>query len=136
MIQVGHNIENFDLPVICNSPCRVKLFEKFASKDSGCIDTLFVAKKFFDKDKVSNYKQENLVHKFLQQTYEAHNAIADVKSLSNLYHEKYFASVLKQPAFYVFSVYAPLIKKELKLLVEEKTISSDICKKLGRNGIF
>ena len=132
---VGHNIENFDVPVLYNALCKVNLADKFSKAVVGCIDTLRVAKQGFPKTEVENYKQETLVKKYLGTSYEAHNAIADVTALQNLFQQKLSQIVLQNPYQFVFVFCAPAVKKKLKYLVEKKVISANLCKKLGRGGI-
>ena len=51
-------------------------------------DTLKLARKMFKKEDVGNYKQQNLVKKLLGKSYEAHDALEDVKSLHELFVNK------------------------------------------------
>ncbi len=62
----------------------------FSSAVTGFLDTMHIAKKKISKSDLDNhsYKQENLVKSLMSKTYEAHNALYDVKSLEELYHLK------------------------------------------------
>ena len=83
-ILVGHNIARFDIPVLLNSCKTVGISLDTSVK--GCIDTLNIAGRLFTKGKdVSNFKQNTLVTELLNQTYDAHNAVADVEALQQLY---------------------------------------------------
>ena len=135
VLLVGHNIENFDIPVLYNSLCKVNMTEAYKSFDLGCIDTLRIARFAYPKSEVQNHKQETLVSKLLGETYEAHNAIEDVKSLQKLYI-KFFQSVVQSNPFdFVFPIDSPLLKQSLKPLVDQKVITASLKTKLGRIGI-
>lgn len=87
-ILIGHNIQNFDLPVLIHQLSKHNLLKEFETAVSGYLDTSKLSRKAFPKADVGNYKQQNLVQKLIGETYEAHNAIADVSSLQNLFNLK------------------------------------------------
>ena len=84
-IIVGHNIERFDLPILHRVLKEFGMLSEFSHCLSGCMDTLTIARTIVDRKTISNYKQSTLVQKFLGKTYEAHNSLADVQSLQELY---------------------------------------------------
>ncbi|XP_063442462.1 uncharacterized protein LOC134722766 [Mytilus trossulus] len=87
-IILGHNICNFDIPVIVNKLKDYNLFSTFAETVKGFIDTMKVARKYIPKHDVENYKQQTLVQQFVGENYLAHNAIEDMDSLKTLYDSK------------------------------------------------
>jgi DNA polymerase III epsilon subunit-like protein len=131
-ILVGHNIQNFDVPVLMNQLVKYKLFDRFSTIVKGFIDTLKVSKRSFSKNDVANYKQVTLVSAFVGKDYEAHNAIADVKALKDLFDMKLFTLC---NAYDMFTLNYYSVKKSLEPLVKAKVISSVISKKLILNSI-
>ncbi|XP_056006937.1 DNA polymerase III PolC-type-like [Ostrea edulis] len=131
-VLVGHNIQNFDLPILIIQLVKYELFDSFASSVSGFIDTLKVAKGSFSKKDVENFKQITLVSKFVGKHYEAHNAIADVKALKELFEVKLLTLC---NASDVFTLNYYTIKKSLEPLVKAKVLSSMISKKLIANSL-
>ncbi|XP_062591669.1 DNA polymerase III subunit epsilon-like [Saccostrea cucullata] len=87
-ILVGHNITNFDIPVLTNRLIEFHLFSTFCKTVYGFIDTLKVSRRVFPKSEVQNHKQETLVEKILQFKYDAHNAVEDVHFLQLLFDGK------------------------------------------------
>ena len=61
---VGHNICNFDMPVLTNRLKEFGLFSTFIEKTKGFVDTLKMSKRMFSKNEVDNYKQCTLVKHF------------------------------------------------------------------------
>jgi DNA polymerase III epsilon subunit-like protein len=61
---VGHNICNFDMPVLTNRLKEFGLFSTFIEKTKGFVDTLKMVKRMFSKNEVDNYKQCTLVKHF------------------------------------------------------------------------
>ncbi|XP_062590039.1 uncharacterized protein LOC134251653 [Saccostrea cucullata] len=131
-ILVGHNIQCFDLPVLMNQLVKCKLLDSFASTVTGFIDTLQVSRKSFSKDDVKDFKQVTLVNTFIGKDYEAHNAIADVKALRELFEMKLLALCSAND---VFTLNYYTIKKSLEPLVKAKIVSSMISKKLIANSL-
>ena len=70
-ILVGHNIQSFDLPILMNQLVKYRLFDSFAGKVFGFIDTLKVSKTYISKKDVENFKQVTLVRTFVGKDYEA-----------------------------------------------------------------
>jgi len=91
-ILVGHNIAKFDIPILKHHLQTHNLLEEFSNYIHGCLDTLLICKSKYEKGtlpgQVPDYKQPTLVATLLGSTYEAHNAMDDVKSLQELYRTK------------------------------------------------
>lgn len=126
-ILLGHNIQNFDLPVLIHQLSKYNLLKAFETAVTGYLDTLKLSRKAFPKADVGNYKQQNLVQKLIGETYEAHNAIADVSSLQNLFNLKLKSHCVSNDIFHL-SYYS--CKESLDPLVKGKVISSVTLKKL------
>lgn len=78
---VAHNGRRFDFPVLLTAVEKIKESERFFKCVTGLIDSLPVFKKLYPK---LSHKQEDLVSHLLGTTYDAHNAEADVRALSDL----------------------------------------------------
>ncbi|XP_069135615.1 uncharacterized protein [Argopecten irradians] len=126
-ILIGHNIQNFDVPILINQLNKYDLISKLNTSASGFIDTLKLAKRIWKKPLIKNYKQETLVNFFLGINYEAHNAMADVISLQQLFEAKMSSSCLSAD---IFTLCYYTCKESLDPLVKAKAISSLTMKKL------
>ena len=62
----GHNIKQFDTPVLYNALNHHSMVKEFCSYIAGFVDTLILAKRVFKKAEVKNFKQETPVKTFLQ----------------------------------------------------------------------
>ena len=93
-ILFGHNICNFDIPILVNKLKEWNLFTTLCQTVKGFIDTMKVAKKYISKNEVRDYKQQTLVQQFVGDSYLAHNAIEDVDTLKRL-HDIKFAQLVK-----------------------------------------
>ena len=124
---IGHNIQNFDVPILLYNLQRFDLVRYFQDEISGFIDTYKLSKKVFDKETVLNYKQETLVKAVLGLDYDAHNAMSDVISLKALYERK-LASECDASDVFNWAYYS--VKTSLEPLVNQKVISTLICKRL------
>lgn len=87
-ILVGHNIQNFDLPILRHHLECHKLLSQFSRDVTGFLDTLKISKKSLKNLHLPNFKQETLVNTLLGEKYDAYNAIVDVTALEKLYHSK------------------------------------------------
>ncbi|VDI81031.1 Hypothetical predicted protein [Mytilus galloprovincialis] len=81
---------------------------------------------------IPNFKQETLVKHYLGETYLAHNAIEDVKSLHSLYEMK-LAHHIKSEDLYAF-VYHKCLDSYSDIL-KSKAVSRLICVRLAKEGI-
>lgn len=79
---VGHNSKRFDWPVLTRVLAQFNLLEEFKSAVSGCVDTLPLSREMFQ---LPRYSQQFLVQHFLQDSYGAHDASEDVRTLQDLY---------------------------------------------------
>ena len=103
-VLVAHNGRRFDFPVFISMLERIGHVDKFCDTVLGCIDSLGVFKKVFPKE--SSYKQEELVRKFLNTSYSAHDAMEDVNALGNLlFHANCSSDVLLKHSFSPMAVY-------------------------------
>ena len=72
---VGHNVKSFDMPILINHLIECNLFSASCRVVHGFIDSLLVSKRVVPKEEVNGcYKQENLVHILLGESYNAHAA--------------------------------------------------------------
>ena len=137
-IIVGHNVENFDVPVLYNSLQQLNMVSAFKVAISGFVDTLKAAKLKIAKDELpgdkKSYKQEVLVKTFIGTDYEAHNALGDVKALQSLYYAKIKLSVLELSSS-LFPLQLCAYSRTLKVLVDKKVISSAMKSKLAHSNL-
>lgn len=124
---IGHNIQNFDVPILIHNLQKYNLVNSFQNEVSGFIDTYKLSKKVFEKSSVANFKQETLVKTFIGIEYDAHNAMSDVTSLRFLYGKKLAVHCGDTD---VFSLAYYSDKSSLEPLVRKKVISSVICQRL------
>uniref|UniRef100_A0A4W5RKP1 exodeoxyribonuclease III n=1 Tax=Hucho hucho TaxID=62062 RepID=A0A4W5RKP1_9TELE len=82
----AHNAQRFDCPVLARALRECSLMHEFQEVVSGFLDTFKISKEMFSS-KLAKYSQEYLVRVFLKKTYEAHNALEDVKALQELYQK-------------------------------------------------
>ncbi|RXN13409.1 DNA polymerase III -type-like protein [Labeo rohita] len=79
---VGHNSKRFDWPILTRVLEQFDLLEEFEGAVSGCVDTLGLSREMF---RLPKYSQPFLVQHFLQESYGAHDATEDVRTLQDLY---------------------------------------------------
>ncbi|KAL1248053.1 hypothetical protein QQF64_023429 [Cirrhinus molitorella] len=79
---VGHNSKRFDWPILTRVLDQFDLLEEFEGVVSGCVDTLGLSREMF---RLPRYSQQFLVLHFLQESYGAHDATEDVRTLQKLY---------------------------------------------------
>ncbi|CAB1331707.1 unnamed protein product [Coregonus sp. 'balchen'] len=82
----AHNARRFDCPVLARALGECSLLHEFQEVVSGFLDTFLISKEMFSS-RLTRYSQEHLVRVFLHKTYEAHNALEDVKALQELYQK-------------------------------------------------
>ncbi|KAM9528241.1 protein PML-like [Salvelinus alpinus] len=82
----AHNAQRFDCPVLARALREYSLMDEFQKVVSGFLDTLKIGKEMFPSTR-TGYSQKSLVRVFLEKTYEAHNALEDVKALQELYQK-------------------------------------------------
>ncbi|XP_045169671.2 DNA polymerase III PolC-type-like isoform X1 [Mercenaria mercenaria] len=79
---IAHNGKRFDFPIIINACLATGMFSELCACVIGLVDTLPVFKSVCPKRE--SYKQEDLARTLLSKVYNAHNALDDVKCLSEL----------------------------------------------------
>ncbi|XP_054890946.1 three prime repair exonuclease 4 [Poeciliopsis prolifica] len=82
---VGHNIRNFDCPLLARALDELDLRAQFEGSVSGCVDTLPLARELLRDRGLQSFGQENLVRELLGINYRAHDALEDVRVLKILY---------------------------------------------------
>ncbi|XP_024233425.1 protein PML [Oncorhynchus tshawytscha] len=82
----AHNARRFDCPVLARALRECSLTDEFQEVVSGFLDTFRISKEMFPS-KLAKYSQEYMVKVFLNKTYDAHNALEDVKALQELYQK-------------------------------------------------
>ncbi|CAB1331708.1 unnamed protein product [Coregonus sp. 'balchen'] len=82
---VGHNIRRFDCPVLARALDEFDLKAEFQLAVSGCLDTLPLARELLKGHGLQSFRQENLVRIVVGISYEAHDALEDVRALQRLY---------------------------------------------------
>ena len=134
-ILAGHNVQNFDVPVLYNSLKSLKMTGEFQKSIDGFFDTLKIVKSKIKKsdlpENCKNYKQESLVHAYCGESYGAHNAIADVVALQKLYRKLSFSTV--DVASFVFPLNVYPCSLTLDPLVDDKVISRGMKRKLSES---
>ena len=132
-ILAGHNILSYDVPILYRSLRQCNMAGEFKRHIAGCIDTRNIARQVIRAGEVRNYKQQTLVRRFLRVRYDAHNSLADVKSLQDLYYKKLVNhSDLLEFLFPFDTVY---LKLTLQKMVDGKVISAQTQTKLALSGI-
>ncbi|XP_014037997.1 uncharacterized protein [Salmo salar] len=81
----AHNARRFDCPVLARALVEFDLKAEFQLAVSGCLDTLPLAREILKGRGLQSFRQENLVRIVVGISYEAHNALEDVRALQRLY---------------------------------------------------
>lgn len=132
-VLIGHNIKSFDLHVLFNRLQEFNLFSRFCQTVRGFIDTLQLCRRVISKEEVSNcYKQEHLVKMLTGQTYAAHNALADVKSLQKLIELRLFEHISNSD---YYSIMYHACMASYVHLDGPKKICKSVSEKLSRSGV-
>ena len=143
-ILVGHNSKNFDSKVLLNNVHEYKLCPRLKLTCHGFSDSLTLFKEKYPsrKSEKKSYKQTDLCSDLLSHTYEAHNAMADVKALQKLCSLATKSEVLKS-SFSIELVISSLKYAKCKKInapsfqgmVSEKVISSNMVQKMAGSGL-
>ncbi|XP_046889945.1 protein PML-like [Hypomesus transpacificus] len=80
----AHNAKRFDCPILARALEECGLRQEFLQVESGFLDTLQMSRELAPG--LVRYSQVFLVQVFLGKSYDAHNAIEDVKALQELFH--------------------------------------------------
>jgi DNA polymerase III epsilon subunit-like protein len=146
LILVAHNAK-FDARFLLNHACQIGMEGRLLSRVAGFLDTIPIFKEFYPKS--GNFKQKNLVDLFLgnqARDYDAHNALADVIYLNELYDKKlkmltkgtlgpYTFSVESAIAKNVFSIKSSENVSSYNAIVKTNVISKETALKLSGNDI-
>lgn len=137
---VGHNVKNFDCKVLYNASTSSNMNEILSPCIVGFLDTLSLFR-FLHPD-LNSYKQENLVTMFVKSTYNAHDALADVKALESL------MNTVRSDKIMDFSFSWEFVSKmiefnkmkasnmsKLNPLVEKKILSKHMAGKVSASGL-
>ena len=135
VVLVGHNIKSYDLQVLFQN--MGPLWSSFSEIVCGCVDTKSLAPSVGEKRGFLG--QEVLVKKYLKKQYEAHNAIADVESLCELWEvlkPKISAKTKNCLAFFLEAICPdPGREASFEGLVENKIISKFMAGKICKSGL-
>ena len=128
-ILIAHNGRRFDFPVFIANLLSVDKLDGFYECCAGMIDSLSVFRKLYPKESL---KQEHLVAKLLGINYNAHNASADVKALTQLMqHTQLSAQELLKHSYPPVDIHNSMIfnkEKEKNLPTLSCLVSSGVCK--------
>ncbi|CAL4202575.1 unnamed protein product [Meganyctiphanes norvegica] len=131
---IAHNV-SFDARIICYHLQNGKLVSSFTKVACGFLDTLPFFKVTFPGQ--INYKQETLVSNILKESYEAHNALADVRALKKLMDV--CAATDEQIRGKAFSTQSYFEKKynlnTLQVLIKSKVLSDNMANKMAMSGL-
>ena len=82
---MGHNIKNFDNPLVFRDMKTHGFLREFKESTASFVDTYELFKLAeLGREGRGMYKQETLVKEFLNEPYDAHNGLEDVKALQKL----------------------------------------------------
>ena len=140
VILSGHNIKTFDCHILLNAVKSCGMQGLFEKKVGGFLDTISL----FRCRTMPSYKQEELYARLIGGTYDAHNALEDVKALEKLINKIDPSSEEKRK--HTFSVQYVLDVQEYnrnaavnllgwKVLFELGVISKNIAQKAAKSGL-
>lgn len=142
LVLVAHNCYNFDSKRLVNSMEKHGIEPALHEVVTGFLDTLPLFRHVLPN--LTNHKQETIVRAVLHETYSAHDALQDVKSLQRVVNILNLpAGTLKTFSFTYeslkekmeYSRKAKLKSKSFKPLVGSNYISENIADKLGKAGV-
>ncbi|XP_052073042.1 uncharacterized protein LOC127711130 isoform X2 [Mytilus californianus] len=131
---VGHNIKTFDCHILYNQLNKLKMWDEFCLYFNGFIDTRILFRSEYPGRQ--SYKQCDLVSDFLGESYDAHNALYDCKSLFKLVRSH--GNLASHFCKYTFDgMYPKYCQNDLsfKALVENKVMSKQLAKKAASTGL-
>lgn len=131
-ILVGHNICRFDTRILVHSLQKCKMLSAVSNVVAGCVDTLPVSRKKLPHS--PSYRQEDLVQHALGKSFDAHNALGDVKALQELYNARLQLTPTELDAS-IFDLRHSLHKASLQPLVEAKVLSVNMQSRFGKEGL-
>ncbi|XP_077991066.1 uncharacterized protein LOC144445401 [Glandiceps talaboti] len=139
-VLIGHNIKNFDCQVLVNTLMSLGLLSRF--KNIICIDTMLLFKDILPG--LQSYKQEMIVSDVLGESYNAHNALDDVKVLQRMYNQSHIPqTTVYQHSFSMMHVHDRVIYRKMKnancislqVLLEKNIISKTMVDKNAGSGL-
>lgn len=142
LVLVAHNCYNFDSKRLVNSMEKHGMEPALREVVVGFLDTLPLFRHVLPN--LTNHKQETIVRAVLHETYSAHDALQDVKSLQRVVNILNLpADTLKTFSFTFESLKekmesgrrAKLKSRSLKPLVETKYLSDTLADKLAKAGV-
>lgn len=131
---VGHNIKTFDCHILYNQLNKLKMWDEFCLYFNGFIDTRILFRSEYPGRQ--SYKQCDLVSDFLGESYDAHNALYDCKSLFKLV--QLHGNLASHFCKHTFDgMYPRYCQNDLsfKALVENKVMSKQLAKKAASTGL-
>ena len=142
---MGHNIKNFDNPLVFRDMKTHGFLREFIESTGGFVDTYELFKLAEPgREGRGVYKQETLVKEFLNEPYDAHNGLEDVKALQKLIRVMNFElELLQHVSFgmdYVeeafnFSREKRERMKTLKPMVDKGILSQYMADKIASSGL-
>ncbi|XP_062572926.1 uncharacterized protein LOC134234892 [Saccostrea cucullata] len=127
---IGHNIKNFDVPILLFHLDQHDLLSEFETSVCGFLDTLPISRSLFSKEEVNgSYSQQSLVKSLINKNYAAHDALQDVSALQELFMKKIYNENELEKFLFYSSYYK--CKDSLQPLVAQKVISQNLMKKLA-----
>ena len=142
VILYGHNCKSFDNPRLLKLLQSCRLVGAFSEKVLGFVDTLPLYKDKFPE--YDSHKQEYLVSKCLEITYNAHNAIDDVQSLCALVkksspsmadHIKYSFAMENTVERPIYAAESERRKMSLEMLISNKVLTKSVAKRVAESGL-
>ncbi|XP_077425676.1 DNA polymerase III subunit epsilon-like [Vanacampus margaritifer] len=80
----AHNANRFDAPVLKRMLREFSLLQEFERAVSNYLDTFLLSKRMFTN--FYSYSLSYMVERFLDKSYDAHNALEDARMLQEVYH--------------------------------------------------
>ena len=81
-VLVAHNGHNFDGPILCNELYQFNLLQSFQVHVCGIMDTLKLFRQLLPE--LSSHTQQSIASYILNEDYNAHNSLDDVKTLEKI----------------------------------------------------
>ncbi|TDH09820.1 hypothetical protein EPR50_G00090820 [Perca flavescens] len=85
VLLAAHNAKRFDALILSRLLRRFSLWQRFQQVVSGFVDTLMLSRNLYPRLGIK-YSQGSLVDYFLEEYYDAHNALEDAKMLQKLFN--------------------------------------------------
>ncbi|XP_045614886.1 uncharacterized protein eEF1gamma isoform X1 [Procambarus clarkii] len=140
---VAHNCYRFDARKLLNIFKKFRLENTLAELVVGFVDTLPLFRKMYPS--LENHKQETLVRVLLKESYDAHNALADVQALQKLVAKlKESLQVNLNDFSFTYQSFVELMEYEekgrmnsttLAPLVASDHLSSNMAETIGKSGL-